>query len=192
VRCDTEPRRRVLRAGSSPMTVPAGWDTDGGRTRHSSNQRAISSGSKRSRCPHFRNGIRRSATSRRTWRGLTPRCTEMPSRSSSVGNRDSSGSMSGLCACVACFETTLARSRAAATQLHHRCARPSGPFTRRPLGLSRTLSDSTVPMSAQTCRFRTAQPAAPMARVGSTGGQPSQPQTCNTGSGVAPMSSTRT
>jgi hypothetical protein len=55
-------------------------------TRDSSSHAAISAGSKRSRCPHLRNGMRRSATRRRTWRTLTPRCAASVSMSTRFGS----------------------------------------------------------------------------------------------------------
>lgn len=73
---------------SSPTTAPTNSSVTVERyrrrfTRESSIQAASSFGSKRSKWPHLTNGIRRSATSRRTCLTLTPRWSATSSMSSS-------------------------------------------------------------------------------------------------------------
>src|SRR5260221_11705031 len=62
--------RFVRRSGAVTLASPCDTLTELVATRDSSSHPAISAGSNRSRCPHLRNGMRRSATRRLTWRAL--------------------------------------------------------------------------------------------------------------------------
>lgn len=67
--------RRVIDASPGPISL----------TLARSNQASTSSGSKRRRCPSLKYGMRRSATSRRTYRTLTPSRAAVTGTSMSVG-----------------------------------------------------------------------------------------------------------
>ncbi len=83
------PQRFVARRGGTGRSgcLRRPRRSTSGSTRAASSQRATSSGSKRIRRPHRTYGMRRSSTSRRTWRSVTPRCSASFGISSRCGRR---------------------------------------------------------------------------------------------------------